>query len=62
MLEYADAIRLESVEIGEKDTGNYDEREEPSQQGSSISTSYRYIQTEVNAEAETINEAWRKQN
>ena len=32
------------------------------QQGNSISTYYRYIQTEVNAEAETMNEALRNQN
>ena len=62
LIEYADAIRIESVEIVETDTGGYDEREEPLQQGNSISTYYRYIQTEVNAEAETMKEALNKQN
>ena len=62
LIEYADAIRIESVEIVETDTGGYDEREEPVQQGNSISTYYRYIQTEVNAEAETMKEALNKQN
>ena len=60
LIEYADAIRIESVEIVETDTGGYDEREEPLQQGSSISTYYRYIQTEVNAEAESMKEALHK--
>ena len=46
ILEYADAIRIESVEIVETDTGGYDERDEPLQQGNIISTYYRYIQTE----------------
>ena len=62
LIEYADAIRIESVEIVETDTGGYDEKEEPLQQGNSISTYYRYIQTEVNAEAETMKEALNKQN
>ena len=62
LIEYADAIRIESVEIVETDTGGYDEREEPLQQGNSISTYYGYIQTEVNAEAETMKEALNKQN
>ena len=62
LIEYADAIRIESVEIVETDTGGYDEKEEPLQQGNSISTYYRYIQTEVNAEAETMKEALHKQN
>ena len=62
LIEYADAIRIESVEIVETDTSGYDEREEPLQQGNSISTYYRYIQTEVNAETETMKEALNKQN
>ena len=62
LIEYADAIRIESVEIVETDTGGYDEKEEPLQQGNSISAYYRYIQTEVNAEAETMKEALHKQN
>ena len=62
LLEYADAIRIESVEIVETDTSGYDEREEPVQQGNSISTYYRYIQTEVNAEAETMKETLHKQS
>ena len=62
LIEYADAIRIESVEIVETDTGGYDEKEEPLQQGNSISTYYRYIQTEVIAEAETMKEALHKQN
>ena len=61
ILEYADAIRIESVEIVETDTGGYDERDEPLQQGNIISTYYRYIQTEVDAEAETMKEALHKQ-
>ena len=52
----------ESVEIVETDTGAYDEREEPLQQGSSISTYYRYIQAEVDAAAQTMKEALHKQN
>ena len=62
LLEYTDAIRIESAEIVEADTEDFDERDEPLQQGSSISTYYRYIQTEVNAEAETLKEALRKKN
>ena len=61
-MQYADAIRIQSVEIVETDTGGYDEKEEPLQQGNSISTYYRYIQTEVNAEAETMKEALNKLN
>ena len=62
LIQYAEAIRIESVEIVETDTGGYDEREKRLQQGNSISTYYRYIQTEVNAEAETMKEALNKQN
>ena len=62
LIEYADAIRIESVEIVETDTGGYDEKEEPLQQGNSISTYYRYIQTEVDAAAQTMKEALNKQN
>ena len=62
LIEYADAIRIESIEIIEPDTGGYNEREELFHQGNSISTYYRYIQTEVNTETETMNEALRKQN
>ena len=62
MLEYVDAIGIENVEIVETDTGGYDEREEPLQQGNSISTYYRYIQTESNAEAGTMKEALHKQS
>ena len=61
-IEFADAIRIESVEIVETDTSGYDEREEPLQQGNSISTYYRYIQTEVDATAQTMKEALNKQN
>ena len=52
LLEYADAIRIESVEIVVTDTGGYDEREEPLEQGHSISTYYRYIQTEFNKQTQ----------
>ena len=62
LTQHAEAIRIESVEIVETDTAGYDEREEPLQQGNSISTYYRYIQTEVNAEAETMKGAQQKQN
>ena len=62
LLEYTDAIRIESAEIVEADTEDFDERDEPLQQGNSISTYYRYIQTEVNAEAQTMKEALHKQN
>ena len=62
LIEYADAIRIESVEIVETDTGGYDEREEPLQRGNSINTYYRYIQTEVDATAQTMKEALHKQN
>ena len=62
LLEYTDAIRIESAEIVEADTEDFDERDEPLQQANSISTYYRYIQTEVNAEAQTMKEALHKQN
>ena len=62
ILEYADAIRIERVEIVETDAGGYDEREEPLQEGNSISTYYRHILSEVNAEAETMKEALHKQS
>ena len=62
LIQYAEAIRIESVEIVETDTAGYDEREEPLQQGNTISTYYRYIQTDVNAEAETMKGALQKQN
>ena len=45
MLESADAISVESVQIAETVTGNYDETEEPLQQGNRMSTYFRYIQT-----------------
>ena len=62
LLEYTDAIRIESAEIVEADTEDFDERDEPLQQGNSMSTYYRYIQTEVDAEAQTMKQALHKQN
>ena len=62
LIEYADASRIESVEIVETDAGTYDERQKPLQQGNSISTYYRYTQTEVDAAAQTMKEALHKQN
>ena len=60
LVEYADAIRIESVELVETDTSNYDEREQPLREGQNISIYYRYIQTEVDADALTIKEALQK--
>ena len=57
LVEYADAIRIESVELVETDTSNYDEREQSLRESQNISIYYRYIQTEVDADALTIKEA-----
>ena len=62
MFQHDDAIRIESVESTETNTGNYDEREDPLKQGNSISTYDMCIHIEVNAEAENINEALHTQN
>ena len=60
LVEYADAIRIESVELVEADTSNYDEREQSLRESQNISIYYRYIQTEVDADALTIKEALQK--
>ena len=60
LVEYADAIRIESVELVETDTSNYDEREQSLRESQNISIYYRYIQTEVDADALTIKEALQK--
>ena len=60
LVEYADAIRIESVELVETDTSNYDEREQPLRDSENIGIYYRYIQTEVDADALTIKEALQK--
>ena len=60
LVEYADAIRIESVELVETDTSNYDEREQPLRESQNISIYYRYIQAEVDADALTIKEALQK--
>ena len=60
LVEYADAIRIESVELVETDTSNYDEREQSLRENQNISIYYRYIQTEVDADALTIKEAFQK--
>ena len=60
LVEYADAIRIESVELVETDTSNYDEREQALRESQNISIYYRYIQTEVDADALTIKEALQK--
>ena len=51
LVEYADAIRIESVELVETDTSNYDEREQSLRESQNISIYCRYIQTEVDADA-----------
>ena len=60
LVEYADAIRVESVELVEADTSNYDEREQSLRESQNISIYYRYIQTKVDADALTIKEALQK--
>ena len=60
LVEYADAIRIESVELVETDTSNYDEREQALRESQNISIYYRYTQTEVDADALTIREALQK--
>ena len=60
LVEYADAIRIESVELVETDTSNYDEREQSLRESQNISIYYRHIQTEVDADALTIKEALQK--
>ena len=57
LVEYVDAIRIESVELVETDTSNYDEREQALRESQNISIYYRYIQTEVDADALTIKQA-----
>ena len=61
MIDYADAIRIESVELVDIDTADFDERDEPLRQsGQNVSIYYRYIQTQVDTEALTIKQALQK--
>ena len=60
--EYAEVIRIESVEMVETDTGDYDEKDQPLKQAQNINTYYRYIQTEVDGDAETTKKALQKKN
>ena len=61
MIDYADAIRIESVELVDIDTSDFDERNEPLRQsGQNVSIYYRYIQTQVDTEALTIKQALQK--
>ena len=63
MIDYADAIRIESVELVDIDTADFDERDEPLRQsGQNVSIYYRYIQTQVDTESLTIKQALQKKN
>ena len=63
MIDYADATRIESVELVDIDTADFDERDEPLRQsGQHVSIYYRYIQTQVDTEALTIKQALHKNN
>ena len=60
LVEYADAIKIEEVELVDADTTNYDEREQPLREGQNISIYYRYVQTELDTCALTLKEALQK--
>ena len=62
VIDYADAIRIESIELVEADTSNYDEREEHLRESENMSIYYKYVQTEVDADAETVKEALAKKD
>ena len=53
-------IKIKEVELVDADTSNYDEREQPLREGQNISIYYRYVQTELDADALTMKEALQK--
>ena len=62
LVEYADAIRTEEVELVETDTSNYDETEQQLRESENVSIYYRYIQTEISADALTIKSTLQNNN